>query len=201
MGTTSKIQVTLANQLSMPSPTCTLSGLSGIAASATCAKAGQVITVNSPFTTGYTGGVALQFTINDIMMPGNTGPTSDFTLATYLISGAQAYTVDQIITANLVQATPGSLTNTQVVPGTLLAYATTSFTFSLAPTNDIPIDGKLRVGWPAQMSVPDVSITENSCSAVALISTSLTCAVDTANRYITVSNGFPAGFTMGTGII
>lgn len=89
----SQIIVTLPAETSIvakDSSSCTLSDLSQIQLSATCAVSGRVITISNPFTADFIqdGTKSITFRITEVTMPGTTAPSSSGTFQTcYLVSG------------------------------------------------------------------------------------------------------------------
>jgi len=62
----------------------------------------------------------------------------------------------------LLTSTVGTLTSVTASPTSLVAYSTTSYTFTIIPARDIPSGGKLLITLPSEISIPNPTFAANS---------------------------------------
>ncbi|CAI2380785.1 unnamed protein product [Moneuplotes crassus] len=211
----SKLIVTLPSETSIvakTSATCTLSDLAHIQSSATCTVTGRVIEISSPFSADFNQDTTkiIAFKIGDITMPSTTAPSSIGTFETCYLTGGTCYSIDKSTQSALLTSTVGALTSFNVAPTSTLAYASTSYTFTLVPANEIPIGGKILITLPSEVTIPNPTYSGNSCSfrrmlngkrdiASTGLGSSFTCTCTSST--ILVEEGFTTSAFSGGGTI
>ena len=170
----SRLLITLPSETSIvakDTASCLLSELSQIDSSATWSVSGRTITIFDPFTALFLqdGSKTVQFKIDDITMPGTTAPSSAGTFQSCYLSGGTWYDIDRSTQDSLLTSTVGALTSFNVAPTSLLAYSTTSYTFTLVPARDIPIGGTILITLPPEVTIPNPTFSANSWSVRRLL--------------------------------
>jgi hypothetical protein len=99
----------------------------------------------------------LMFTLGRITLPPAVTSYTGLTITTAMYeSDSQFYTVDTLTTSIPFTLTPGSVSG-MVVPTSIVAYATTIYTFTITPQHSIPTNGYITITYPSQISIPDSS--------------------------------------------
>ena len=99
-------------------------------------------------------------------MPGTSAPTTEYIFETFFVDSAVDYLVDRSRPQNLLTATPGSITVASVTSSTMTAYESATYTFTFQPKNNVAKDGKVVVELPADVTISDPGITQNTCTAL-----------------------------------
>ena len=98
-------------------------------------------------------------------MPGTTAPSSEGTFNTCYLDSGTWYDIDMSTQSALLTSTVGTLTSVTASPTSLVAYSTTSYTFTIIPARDIPSGGKLLITLPSEISIPNPTFAANSWAA------------------------------------
>ena len=153
-----------------------------------CSASANILTITDLFTSPYSGSTQIDVTVDGVTMPPTTKPTLGFTISTFYDGNGAL--VDRSNSATFI-ASPGALSPPTVgiaVDSTTVGEVT-RYVISLQNTNEIPAGGKLTVMLPTQISIPDVSLSENTCaSESASVDMTIKCSIN--RQKLTVSDIF-----------
>jgi hypothetical protein len=190
--TSSALRVTFPSEISFPGTTCALSNLSEIQASATCSVSGQILRIITPFGSDYIPSSSgnIQFTMQNITMPGTTAPTGTFSIESIHVDSSVDYVIDKSSYSNLLVSSAGQITTASVSPDPQSAYSLAIYTISFTASHDIVQNGKIKVTFPSEISIPNpADSANNNCTAVSGIEAGYSCSATSSTLIIT------SGFT------
>jgi hypothetical protein len=153
---------------------------------------GNTVTITGAITDYTAGGSNFQFTVQSIIHPNSTKPTSSFVIST--LRGTDI--IDTVTSGATYQATAGTLSSVSVTSSPTSAGSIASLTISMTIANGISTGCYLSVLFPSEFSVVDGGAT---CSGITSNTLQTgTCTI--TSRLLTVSNILKSNVAAG-GII
>jgi hypothetical protein len=153
---------------------------------------GQTVRMTNAISVYYSSSDVHYFRLTSIQNPPSTKPTGMFQFTIYTQNNYVMYSLKTNVTYT---ATPGSFNNVSVLQGNSLINQQTQYTFSFIPTDNISAGGYIKLTFPSELTIND--ITQAQCTGIisGLSNTSI-CQI--TNKVLTITNGFPNIFQPAT---
>jgi hypothetical protein len=146
-------------------------------------------------------GTFIQFIIQNVQNPPTLSESSSFTIQTLKSTTAPIYYINSRTAGLTITNTlRGSITSASAVPDSTGLRETTNYTITFIPANSLPQFSTILIGIPEEITVP-TGTSLMGCTSITYIETSLLCTYESANRVITVSNGFIVSTTYAASTI
>ena len=192
------IVITFPSEISIidrSSDTACTSIIVGLGSAAKCQVSSRVLTVIGGFTSDFTGGGRVSFTINGVTNPSSNAPTSSFRFNS-TTNSAGTFTIDGKTSGITFTAAPASLVSAQVIPSSYTTGEVSTYTFTIVTRNTIPTNGYIKATFPSEITFSDSSLAASSCSGVSGFTSSISCSISSSTLTL---NGFSSGlFLAGT---
>lgn len=157
----------------------------------------MLVTLDFPTSQGnvLAVGEQLEFVIQGYRNPPSTATSDSFTLTA------------QQGTGNILAYSPNDLTITTSAPASIssanvalsqssnVASENSIYTFRFNSVGQIPAGGMIRFVYPSTITVSSLPSCKGDGSPLPL---TVSCNVDTTNRFITITNGFTQAYEPGT---
>ena len=201
--TTAGVRITFPPELliaNQASGACVSGDTSTVNPNPSCSASSQVLTVSGLFSTAYTGGNQIGFTVNLVTNPSSTKPTSTFTIQTYSDITSTATLTDQSTSATYAATNYATLTlsTISVVPSSYLVSTVSTYVFTFQNQNRLFAQGAIFIQLPPTITIPIISNTQNSFVALSSLSSSATIAVTSTD--ITITNAVTSDLAAGSTI-
>jgi hypothetical protein len=131
----------------------------------------------------------IEFIIQDVLNPPTLSESTSFTVQTLTSTTAPIYLINSRTTGVTITNTlRGEITDATAVPTSESLNAITNYTITFTPTNSLPQSSSVLVGIPEEITV--TTGPTMLCTSITYIEATLSCTYESANRVVTVSNGF-----------
>lgn len=189
------VQITFPTEVVLTtSPICT--GITALNTTLTCnttlTASPQVLDVLITPSSGtvISSGTLMEFTVSNVTNPGNLDESGSFTVETITSTTAPIYKMNSRTTGlTITNSQRGSISDASAVPDSTALSVNTSYTIAFTPTNVLPQNAQVLITIPEEIVMPSISATL-ACASITYIESTLQCNYDTANRVVTITNGF-----------
>ena len=185
------VRITFPAEISLSTSTPTCNGSTNLASSLTCTLSSSVLDVAIATSSGATelaANTLIVFVIQGVQNPSTLSESSSFQVET--LTSDKQYRINLRTTGlTVTNSERGSISSTTAIPESTALNTSTTYTFSFTPTNTIPQNAFIQIGLPESVTVP-TGTTSLTCTAASVIESTLVCAYESANKMITITNGF-----------
>ena len=181
-------RITIPTEIGLSSPVWT--GVSNLATSLTWSLSSGVLDIALATSVGssLSANSLMIFLVQNMRNPTTLTTSSSFQVQT--LTSDKAYQINVRTTGlTITNSDRGSITSASVAPDSTALNVSTSYTITFTPTNPLPQNSFIQIGIPSEISVPSGTSTM-AWTAVIYIEATLSCLYQSANRIVTITNGF-----------
>ena len=182
------IRVTIPSEIGLTSPVW--SGVSNLMGSLTWSVSSSIldIAISTSGSSSLSANTLIIFIVQNMRNPTTLTTSSSFQVQT--LTSDKLYQINLRTTGlTITNSDRGSISSALTVPDSTNLSVSTSYIITFTPTNPLPQNSFIQIGIPSEITVP-TGTSSMTWTALIYIESTLTCTYQSANRIVTVTNGF-----------